>query len=138
MRPAGRQRSGIVPTTPATTLSDSPSNLATAVVETVSMADAADIVDTQVIIAPAAFAKAHAEADATKRAERRRGLTDEIRRRILKRLADRIHDLVVRLDGDTVVLEGRCATYYTKQLAQCFALGALEDEQLENAIVVTM
>jgi hypothetical protein len=118
-------------------LSHSPSSLASATLETVATEELAEA-ETQVIIAPPQFAKAHEEADALTRAERRRGLADDIRQRILKRLADRVHDLVVRLDGDTVVLEGRCATYYTKQLAQCFALGALEDEQLENAIVVTM
>ena len=101
------------------------------------MAELADA-ETRVIIAPPQFAKAHEEADALTRAERRHGLADDIRQRILKRLADRVHDLVVRLDGDTIVLEGRCATYYTKQLAQCFALAALEDERLDNAIVVTM
>jgi hypothetical protein len=37
-----------------------------------------------------------------------------------------------------VVLEGQCATYYTKQLAQHAALGVLEDEHLENAIAVTV
>jgi hypothetical protein len=42
----------------------------------------------------------------------------------------------VRVLGNTIVLEGKCATYYTKQLAQHAALGVLDDEQLENAIVV--
>jgi hypothetical protein len=35
-----------------------------------------------------------------------------------------------------VYLEGRCATYYTKQLAQHAAMGIIEDEHLENLIVV--
>jgi hypothetical protein len=42
----------------------------------------------------------------------------------------------VRVFEGLVILEGQCATYYTKQLAQHAALGLLEDEQLENAIVV--
>ena len=40
--------------------------------------------------------------------------------------------------GETIVLEGRCSTFYTKQLAQHAALGVLDEEQLENAIIVTM
>jgi hypothetical protein len=60
-----------------------------------------------------------------------------IRQRIETRLAGRIRDLSVRVKDDTIVLEGRCATYYTKQLAQHAALGVIEFEQLENAIVVT-
>ena len=46
--------------------------------------------------------------------------------------------LSVRILERTVVLEGQCATYYTKQLAQHAALGVLEDEHLENAIIVTI
>jgi hypothetical protein len=44
--------------------------------------------------------------------------------------------LNVRVLADLVILEGQCATYYTKQLAQHAAMGVLEDEQLDNAIVV--
>jgi hypothetical protein len=69
-------------------------------------------------------------------ADRRRQLAIAIRQRIETRLNGRIHDLGVRLVGNTIVLEGHCATYYSKQLAQHAALGILEDEQLENAIVV--
>jgi hypothetical protein len=72
------------------------------------------------------------------RDERRRELAIAIRQRIETRLAGRVRDLAVRIKGETIVLEGTCATYYTKQLAQHAALGVLEEEQLENAIVVTM
>jgi hypothetical protein len=44
--------------------------------------------------------------------------------------------LNVRTVADLVILEGQCATYYTKQLAQHAAMGILDDEQLENAIEV--
>jgi hypothetical protein len=71
-------------------------------------------------------------------AERRRHLAIAIRQRIETRLSGRIRDLAVRFAGDTVVLEGRCATYYSKQLAQHAALGVLENEQLENTIVVAV
>ena len=59
-----------------------------------------------------------------------------IQRRIEGRLHGRIRNLSVRVLADLVILEGQCATYYTKQLAQHAAMGILEDEQLENAIVV--
>lgn len=69
-------------------------------------------------------------------ADRRRQLAIVIRQRIESRLVGRVRELSVRVNGNTVVLEGKCATYYTKQLAQHAALGVLEDEQLENAILV--
>jgi hypothetical protein len=67
---------------------------------------------------------------------RREQLRTMIRKRIESRLAGRVRNLAVRVLGDTVVLEGQCATFYTKQLAQHAALGILEDEHLDNAIVV--
>jgi hypothetical protein len=72
------------------------------------------------------------------RSERYRQLAIAIRQRIETRLAGRVRDLAVRIRGETIVLEGRCATYYTKQLAQHAALGVLDGEPLENAIAVTM
>ncbi|MEX2170368.1 MAG: hypothetical protein WD851_13725 [Pirellulales bacterium] len=65
-------------------------------------------------------------------------LAHRIRERIHLRLRGRIHDLVVQVDAKQVTLNGRCATYYSKQLAQHAALGVLEDEHLENAIVVAL
>lgn len=59
-----------------------------------------------------------------------------IKQRIESRLPARVRNLVVRSFDGLVVLEGQCATYYTKQLAQHAAMGVLEEEQLENAIVV--
>jgi hypothetical protein len=70
------------------------------------------------------------------KAEHRRQLAIAIRQRIESRLVGRIRQLAVRFVGNTVVLEGSCATYYSKQLAQHAALGVLETEQLQNAIVV--
>ncbi|MGD9635604.1 MAG: hypothetical protein AB7I57_17690, partial [Pirellulales bacterium] len=67
-----------------------------------------------------------------------RHLAVAIRQRIESRLGGRVRDLAIRVRGNTIVLEGSCATFYTKQLAQHAALGVLEDEQLENAIMVTM
>lgn len=65
-------------------------------------------------------------------------LAHRIRERIQVRLGGRIHDLHVQVDDKQVILNGRCATYYSKQLAQHAALGVLEDEHLENAIVVAV
>jgi hypothetical protein len=70
--------------------------------------------------------------------EHDRRLAIAIMQRIETRLPGRVRNLAVRIKAETVVLEGQCATYYTKQLAQHAALGILEDEHLENAIAVTI
>jgi hypothetical protein len=88
------------------------------------------------VLAPSGLARANATS-AADRAERRHQLPAAIRKRIESRLAGRVRNLIVRTIGGTIVLEGKCATFYTKQLAQHAALGVLEDgEHLENAIVV--
>jgi osmotically-inducible protein OsmY len=69
---------------------------------------------------------------------RRRTLEIAIHQRIESRLEGRVRNLHVRVCDRVVVLEGECATFYTKQLAQHTAMGILEDEHLENAIVVRM
>jgi hypothetical protein len=85
----------------------------------------------------AAFAKG-GDVQSDVAADRNRQLAVAIRQRIETRLPGRVRNLVIRILADTVVLEGQCATYYTKQLAQHAALGILEDEHLENAIAVTV
>lgn len=84
-----------------------------------------------------AFGKV-AETSSDAAVERRKHLAVAIKQRIESRLPGRLKNLEVRILADWVVLEGQCATYYTKQLAQHAALGILEDEHLENAIVVTV
>jgi len=84
------------------------------------------------------FAKAVGANSSDSTFERNRQLAAAISQRIETRLPGRVRQLVVRVTAGTVVLEGECATYYTKQLAQHAALGILEDEHLENAIVVTV
>ena len=69
---------------------------------------------------------------------RRRALEIAIHQRIESRLIGRVRNLHVRVFDDIVLLEGQCATFYTKQLAQHAAMGILNDEQLENAIVVSV
>lgn len=56
--------------------------------------------------------------------------------RIQERLGNRIHELEVIVDHQDVVLRGKCATHYSKQLAQHAALGVIEDERLVNSIEV--
>jgi hypothetical protein len=89
-------------------------------------------------VSPRQALAAHDAAWTDEQTRRRGQLLIAIRKRIESRLAGRVRKLAVRIFGDTVVLEGECATYYTKQLAQHAALGILEDEHLENAIVVNV
>jgi len=67
-----------------------------------------------------------------------RALEAAIRQRIEQRLRGRVRNLVVHASRTSVTLEGQCSTFYTKQLAQHAAMGVLEDEHLENAIVVAV
>jgi osmotically-inducible protein OsmY len=67
---------------------------------------------------------------------RRRSLEIAIHQRIESRLIGRVRNLHVRAFEGIVVLEGECATFYTKQLAQHAAMGILEDEHLVNSIQV--
>lgn len=137
MRPAGRQTSVTIPITPVRSSSDSLRITAHTQLAATSEVVSSDAAETEVILSPAGFATAPS-ADAMHETERHRHLAVAIRQRIESRLGGRVRDLAIRVRGKTVVLEGRCATFYTKQLAQHAALGVLEDEQLENAIVVTM
>jgi hypothetical protein len=137
MRPAGRQTSVTIPITPARSSSDSLRIAAHTQLASASEPASSDAAETEVILAPAGFATAPS-AEATHETERHRHLAVAIRQRIESRLGGRVRELAIRVRGNTIVLEGSCATFYTKQLAQHAALGVLEDEQLENLIVVTM
>jgi hypothetical protein len=68
----------------------------------------------------------------------RTDLPEVITERIQTRLPGRIRDLNVRRSGNRIILEGRCATYYSKQLAQHAALGVIDGEQLQNDIFVAV
>jgi hypothetical protein len=98
----------------------------------------ADVAPLDVFLSPSAsFARGNgAAADVPN--ERACQLAAAITQRIESRLPGRVRNLHVRITNESVVIEGLCATYYTKQLAQHAALGVLEDEHLENAIVVTV
>ena len=75
-------------------------------------------------------------AEADDREARDRALEIAIQQRIESRLLGRVRNLLVRVFDGGVVLEGECATYYTKQLAQHTAMGILDDQHLENSLVV--
>lgn len=86
---------------------------------------------------PLTDATAHMSRDASvERGAQQLALETAIYQRIESRLHGRVRNLLVRAFGGSVILEGQCATFYTKQLAQHAAMGILEDEHLENAIVV--
>ena len=76
--------------------------------------------------------------DSDHRDARHRALEISIQKRIESRLLGRVRNLIVRAFDGVVILEGECATYYTKQLAQHTAMGILEDEHLVNSIVVSV
>ena len=65
-------------------------------------------------------------------------LTVTIERRIHRQTASRILDLAVEVGRSSIVLRGRCLTYYTKQLAGHAAMGVLEGETLSNQIEVAL
>jgi len=73
---------------------------------------------------------------ARRSAEFGRDLAWRIKQRIQMRTSERIRELEVVAVGDTVEIRGRCATFYTKQLAQQAAMGVLENETLINCIEV--
>jgi hypothetical protein len=97
---------------------------------------ASDPVIDEILLSPAGTFASGDSIKPDARNERRRELAIAIRQRIESRLHGRVRNLAVRILGDTVVLEGQCSTYYTKQLAQHTALGVLEHEHLDNEIEV--
>jgi hypothetical protein len=133
MHHAAHRRSIAVTMTPITPPNDPP-RLRISTFDTIT--SSAGDHETEVVLGPAGTFTHSQPSAGGQNSERRQQLAIAIRQRIETRLAGRVRDLAVRIKGDTIVLEGSCATYYTKQLAQHAALGVLEDEHLENAIVV--
>lgn len=66
----------------------------------------------------------------------RNRLVRRIQQRIESRLPGRIRELLVFAAENAIVLSGHCSTYYTKQVAQHTAMGALDYERLINNIDV--
>ncbi len=60
----------------------------------------------------------------------------QLERQVQSRTGHRIRDLAIRLDQERVILNGRAATYYLKQLAQHGVRDILPQACLENAIEV--
>jgi len=138
MRSAGRQRFVAVSTTTTSPSLVAPQSGRAPPPHETSLSEAVATAETELVLAPSGTFSSSSPGLTGPRFERYRHLAIAIRQRIETRLAGRVRELAVRIRGETIVLEGRCATYYSKQLAQHAALGVLDGEQLENAIVVTM
>ena len=65
-----------------------------------------------------------------------RELSQEIERRVRAKTGWQIRELVVRVHGEGVTLQGLCNTFYAKQLAQEAAMSATQDAPLSNQIFV--
>lgn len=63
-------------------------------------------------------------------------LCQELEQRVLTTTSRRIRDLAIELSPEQVILRGRAATYYVKQLAQQGIRELLPQIPLNNAIVV--
>ncbi len=63
-------------------------------------------------------------------------LQAEVEQCVQDRTGRRIRDLAVEVRPERVVLRGRAATFYVKQLAQHGVREVLPEVSLENAIVV--
>ncbi len=59
-----------------------------------------------------------------------------IKRTIRRQTAGGVHQLKVEVTTDTVLLRGRCASFYCKQKAQHAAMNHLSGETLVNEIEV--
>ena len=63
-------------------------------------------------------------------------LQEVLEQRVHTRTGRRIHNLAIELQPERVILRGRTATYYVKQLAQQGVQDVLPHVCLENAITV--
>ncbi len=63
-------------------------------------------------------------------------LAVKIERAIRRGTGDKVRSLRVDVLDNTILLSGRCATYYCKQLAQHATLEHLEGRSLSNKIEV--
>ncbi len=63
-------------------------------------------------------------------------LLGRVQRAVRRRTSDRVRGLEVLVHAGVLVLRGRCATYYCKQLAQTAAMEAAPQFQVVNQIEV--
>ena len=110
---------------------------ATPSVGNLSVAVAGAAVDDELLLRAKAIARVCSDGSDDRDAHHR-AVEIAVQQRITARLQGRVRNLLVRSFDNLVILEGQCATYYSKQLAQHAAMGVLEDEHLENAIVVNV
>ena len=68
---------------------------------------------------------------------RKESLAIRIANIIARHTTSGIRDLKVEVSADGVLLQGRCATYYSKQLAQHAAMSIAEGQPLINEIRVS-
>jgi hypothetical protein len=66
----------------------------------------------------------------------RQTLSSRVRRGILRLAAGRIRELNVEVREQTIVLRGRCGSYYCKQLAQHAAMELASGQRVDNRIEV--
>ena len=132
MRRAGHKRTLSVRAIPAT-----PSIAALNAVEIAAAPSSEMPIDVELLPSVQAIVRSRPD-ESDDQGARHRALEIAVRQRIESRLQGRVKNLLVRAFDGVVILEGECATYYTKQLAQHTAMGILEDEHLENSIVVSV
>ncbi len=63
-------------------------------------------------------------------------LAASIEQAVHRRTGRGVHDLHVEVGPEGIVLEGRCHTYYCKQLAQTAVLAMADGDRLNNRIEV--
>jgi len=63
-------------------------------------------------------------------------LAASIEQAVHRRTGRGVHDLHVEVGPEGIVLEGRCYTYYCKQLAQTAVLAMADGDRLSNRIEV--
>ena len=63
-------------------------------------------------------------------------LAASIERAVQRETGHGVHDLLVEVNRNGVLLRGRCASYYCKQLAQHAAMGLPGGDRLTNSIEV--
>lgn len=74
--------------------------------------------------------------DEARESARGEKLAIRIARVVKRRTAGSVQNLRVEVRRDGVFLDGQCATFYTKQLAQQAAMGLADEKPLTNRIEV--
>lgn len=75
-------------------------------------------------------------ASATRISPEQEVLLNRVERAVRRQTGDKVRNLRVRLSQGIYELEGRCGTFYCKQLAQHAAMEVLDGRELHNLIEV--